>query len=248
MELKNADLADNGIYEAILKRSGRSGNRSYFNTILEVQDVLQVPFIMQNPVHAVNIVHLNCVVKYGETNAIWWLKGGKPLQNDATYKMSIDNRTLTVVAEQVLNCELYTCVIRNKVSQQEGSHLLIVEGLLTLHQFSLVASVIALVSTSTSFGTAVFILFFALGSYRVHKRHVQLTAFFVLFQMLSFISLMIAALFCMLDAEFPTAYRVIEGIGFLLVSAMIIYILLLYLHPENQLKRSFLIKKRKFQQ
>ncbi|XP_059827126.1 uncharacterized protein LOC132394738 isoform X8 [Hypanus sabinus] len=117
-----------------------------------------------------------------------------------------------------------------------------VRGLLLLHRYTFITSIIALVSTSTSFAASIFIIFFALGTYRVHKRHVQLTAVFVLFQLLSFISLLTAALFCVFDPDFPIPYRIIDVLGLFLVIAMIIYILVLYLHPETKLKRSFLIK------
>ncbi|XP_069775356.1 uncharacterized protein [Narcine bancroftii] len=50
--------------------------------------------------------------------------------------------------------------------------------------------------------------------------------------------------FHVLDVNgFPVSYRIIEGLGFVLGIAMIIYILLLYLQPETKLRRSFLIKR-----
>ncbi|XP_067883723.1 uncharacterized protein [Heterodontus francisci] len=192
IELKNADLADEAIYENTITTFGTSGNRTYYDKILKVQDVLQPPMMFQNPNSAINIIHLHCVVKNEEVSTVWWMT----------------------------------------------------EGLLLLHEFCLLSSVIALVSTSTSYGAAVFILFFALETYRVHKRHVQLTAAFVFSQMISFISVLIASLFCVLDSGFPVAYRVVEGIAFGFIAAMVTYILFLYLRPETQLKRSFLVKKK----
>ncbi|XP_067883722.1 uncharacterized protein [Heterodontus francisci] len=244
IELKNADLADEAIYENTITTFGTSGNRTYYDKILKVQDVLQPPMMFQNPNSAINIIHLHCVVKNEEVSTVWWMTEGKQLENNATYKMSIDNKTLTINTERHLTCQLYTCVVRNDVSENRNSRLIVLDGLLLLHEFCLLSSVIALVSTSTSYGAAVFILFFALETYRVHKRHVQLTAAFVFSQMISFISVLIASLFCVLDSGFPVAYRVVEGIAFGFIAAMVTYILFLYLRPETQLKRSFLVKKK----
>ncbi|XP_048473893.1 uncharacterized protein LOC125487247 isoform X2 [Rhincodon typus] len=117
------------------------------------------------------------------------------------------------------------------------------EGWILIHNISLVTSVMALVSTLTSFVACCFIIFFALKFYKVHKQHMELTAVFMLFQMLSFSFLLIAAVFCIIDSVYPKSYRIIEGVGFFLISGTIVYIVYLYLQPENLLKRSFLVKK-----
>ncbi|XP_069775349.1 uncharacterized protein [Narcine bancroftii] len=192
---------------------GKTGKKSYYRKILEVVDVLITPLIIQNPKNPATIVQLTCVASSWNTDAILWFKGSKLLENDEVYSMSTDNRTLTI------------------------------KGLLLLHRYSFTSSIIALVSTSTTFVASVFIIFFALGTYRVHKRHMQLTAIFLLFQLIAFILLLTAALLCVLDPGFPVSYRIIEGLGFVLGIAMIIYILLLYLQPETKLRRSFLIKR-----
>ncbi|GCB81228.1 hypothetical protein scyTo_0022978, partial [Scyliorhinus torazame] len=71
--------------------------------------------------------------------------------------------------------------------------------MMLLHEFTLVSSTIAIVSSTTSYAAAIFILFFALATYRVHKRHVQLTAAFVFSQLIAFISVLVASLLCLLD-------------------------------------------------
>ncbi|XP_059827122.1 uncharacterized protein LOC132394738 isoform X5 [Hypanus sabinus] len=199
LTLNNIDLDDRGIYENTITTYGETVQKSYYIKVLDVRDVLIAPVIIQNPKNAVRIAQLTCVTNSWDTDTILWYKGSKLLETDEIYSMSTDNRTLTIKTDQVANCELFTCVIENKVSQSKNSHVLIINGLLLLHRYTFITSIIALVSTSTSFAASIFIIFFALGTYRVHKRHVQLTAVFVLFQLLSFISLLTAALFCVFD-------------------------------------------------
>ncbi|XP_069775347.1 uncharacterized protein [Narcine bancroftii] len=242
LTLNNVDLDDRGIYENIITY-GKTGKKSYYRKILEVVDVLITPLIIQNPKNPATIVQLTCVASSWNTDAILWFKGSKLLENDEVYSMSTDNRTLTIKGDDLHNCVLYTCLTKNKVSLSQNFHVLDVNGLLLLHRYSFTSSIIALVSTSTTFVASVFIIFFALGTYRVHKRHMQLTAIFLLFQLIAFILLLTAALLCVLDPGFPVSYRIIEGLGFVLGIAMIIYILLLYLQPETKLRRSFLIKR-----
>ncbi|XP_038652861.1 uncharacterized protein LOC119965920 isoform X2 [Scyliorhinus canicula] len=206
-------------------------------------DVLQQPLIIQNTALELSVVYLVCLVDNKEITATWWHKKGHPLQSDETYKMSNDNRTLIVNTKQQKNCELYTCVIKNKVSQEDNSHLLIIDELLFLHEISFMASVLAVVSTSTSFAVECYIIFFAIRIYRAYKQLMQLTSAFILFQIIAFIFLLMAALFCIFDPAYPIAYRIIEGIGFLFVSTTIIYILFLFVKYRNILQRPFLRKK-----
>ncbi|XP_038672899.1 uncharacterized protein LOC119976437 [Scyliorhinus canicula] len=211
--------------------------------LILLTEVLGPPIILQDPNPATLFVNLNCIVKTGEASSILWLIKGEPLGNKSMYHLSQDNRTLRIDTENHEACQQYTCVIRNQVSENRNSRLLILEGLLLLHEFSLVASTIAVVSSTTSYAAAIFILFFALDTYRVHKRHVQLTAAFVFSQITAFISVLIASLLCLLDPAFSIAYKIIEGIGFAFLAAMIVYLLFQYLQPETQLKSSFLMKK-----
>ncbi|XP_072329449.1 uncharacterized protein [Scyliorhinus torazame] len=206
-------------------------------------EVLQPPIILQDPNPATLFVNLNCIVKNGKASSILWLTKGEALGNQSMYHLSQDNRTLRIDTESHEACQQYTCVIRNNVSENRNSRLLILEGMMLLHEFTLVSSTIAIVSSTTSYAAAIFILFFALATYRVHKRHVQLTAAFVFSQLIAFISVLVASLLCLLDPVYPIVYKVIEGIGFTFIAAMIVYMLFLYLQPESQLKRSFLIKK-----
>ncbi|XP_069775330.1 uncharacterized protein [Narcine bancroftii] len=243
LKLKNADMADSGIYESLVAYPGLGAKKTYHHTILKIQEILDVPLIVQTRLDFKSAIRLQCVVQRGEADTILWFKGGKPLYHYPVYKMSANNRTVTFNSVHVTDCEVYTCVIRNKINQNQQSHVLLINGLLLLHQYSLLTSVLALVSTSTTFAASVFIAFFALDTYRVYRRHVQLTAVFVFLQLLSFITLLTAALFCLIDPNFSVSYKAIEGFVFFLVLGMILYIVLIYLRPENPLKRSFLLKK-----
>ncbi|GCB81685.1 hypothetical protein scyTo_0022550, partial [Scyliorhinus torazame] len=173
------------------------------------------------------------------------MKGDTILSGDSIYQISIDNKTLRIDAPQLPNCELITCVVRNKVSENRNSRLLRISGLLSLHEFSLVSSAIALVSSVTSYGAEAFIILYALDAYKIHKRHVELTAVFVFFQMISCLTLLTASVFCVIDPSYPLAYRIISGAAILFITAKIIYVLALYLQHESELKRSFLVKQRR---
>ncbi|GCC18120.1 hypothetical protein chiPu_0022346, partial [Chiloscyllium punctatum] len=114
--------------------------------------------------------------------------------------------------------------------------------LLLFHESSLISTTIAVVSASLSYSAAVFILFFALGKYKVYKRHLQLTTVFVFCQMIALLCVLISSLLCTLDPVFPLEYRIVEAFGFVFISAIIFYNIFYYLHPESQLRRSFLAK------
>ncbi|XP_038652857.1 uncharacterized protein LOC119965918 isoform X3 [Scyliorhinus canicula] len=276
--LFNLDLDDSGVYEFHLRREIDFISDHLFSYVLEVQEILPHPLIIRDSTHEPGIIYLNCFMKYGETHAILWLKDGQLLQDDETYKLSNSNGSLMINTQQITTCEMYTCVIRNKVSQKEISHLLVSDEWLSIHKFSFIASIMALVSTTTSFAASSFIIFFALRIYKgnkctfcafyyvtglctkkhsqslepndipfvflVQKRHMQLTAVFIFFQMVAFIFLLIAALLCIIDLVYPIAYRIIEGIGFILLSGTVTYIIFYYLQPETRVKRSFLMKKK----
>ncbi|XP_038652852.1 uncharacterized protein LOC119965917 isoform X1 [Scyliorhinus canicula] len=241
LKMLNFKMTDSGVYLIKFNFKNSKIGTQHISHFVQVHEILQQPVIIQNGMLAVTDVRLNCIVG-NDLTAIWWLKKGQPLQSDETYKISNNNTTLTINTKQPESCELYTCVVRNMVNQKEDSLLLAVDGLLVLHELSLMSSILALISTTTSFAACCFIIFFALKNHRVHKRHIELTAAFMLFQMLAFIFLLFAAMFCIIDPIYPIAYRIIEGIGFLLISATLIYILFLYLQPETPLKRSFLIR------
>ncbi|XP_048472654.1 uncharacterized protein LOC125486986 [Rhincodon typus] len=206
-------------------------------------NILQPPLIIQDRIELNRLVHLRCVVRTGEANEILWFENGYPIKGGYIYEMSIDNKTLTINAPQLPSCVLYTCVVRNKVSENRNSHLFLIEELLLLHEFSLVSSVVALVSTSMSYAAEAFILLHAFQVYKVHKRHVILTSAFVFCHTLSSISLLISTLLCTLDSGYPVAYRMIEGLAFFLILPNVSFVLFYFLKPDSQEKRPFVIKK-----
>ncbi|XP_069775332.1 uncharacterized protein [Narcine bancroftii] len=170
LKLKNADMADSGIYESLVAYPGLGAKKTYHHTILKIQEILDVPLIVQTRLDFKSAIRLQCVVQRGEADTILWFKGGKPLYHYPVYKMSANNRTVTFNSVHVTDCEVYTCVIRNKINQNQQSHVLLIN-------------------------------------------------------------------------DFSVSYKAIEGFVFFLVLGMILYIVLIYLRPENPLKRSFLLKK-----
>ncbi|XP_038652319.1 hepatocyte cell adhesion molecule-like isoform X2 [Scyliorhinus canicula] len=203
LEIFNLRVADSGLY-AIHIIPQKQGQPHHFQShILEVQEILPQPLIIQDIIGELKVVYLNCFVKYGETNEILWLKEGQPLQDDETHKLLNGNGTLMINRQRQMKCEMYTCVVRNKVSQKESSHPLTVD---------------------------------------VYRRQLELTTFFIFFQMIAFIFLLIAALLCISDPVYHIASKIVEGIGFFFVSGTIIYVNFYYLQPQNELKMSFLLK------
>ncbi|XP_038644671.1 uncharacterized protein LOC119961352 isoform X2 [Scyliorhinus canicula] len=206
--LLNAEIGDSGVYETILTSANSTSDKTYFNTILAIQDDLQMPVIVQDRGVASTIVHFNCVVKLGEVNEIVWMKGDTIISGDSIYQISVDNKTLSIDAPQLPNCELITCVVKNKVSENRNSRLLRISGLLSLHQFSLVSSAIALASLLSSYGVEAFIILYALDTYKIHKRHVELTTVFVFFKLISCLALLTASMFCIIDPRRRTIFLV----------------------------------------
>ncbi|XP_038652853.1 SLAM family member 9-like isoform X2 [Scyliorhinus canicula] len=200
LKMLNFKMTDSGVYLIKFNFKNSKIGTQHISHFVQVHEILQQPVIIQNGMLAVTDVRLNCIVG-NDLTAIWWLKKGQPLQSDETYKISNNNTTLTINTKQPESCELYTCVVRNMVNQKEDSLLLAVDGLLVLHELSLMSSILALISTTTSFAACCFIIFFALKNHRVHKRHIELTAAFMLFQMLAFIFLLFAAMFCIIDPK-----------------------------------------------
>eukprot|EP00061_Rhincodon_typus_P009304 g32711.t1 len=92
-----------------------------------LRDILQPPLIIQDRIELNRLVHLRCVVRTGEANEILWFENGYPIKGGYIYEMSIDNKTLTINAPQLPSCVLYTCVVRNKVSENRNSHLFLIE-------------------------------------------------------------------------------------------------------------------------
>ncbi|XP_048470365.1 uncharacterized protein LOC125486545 isoform X4 [Rhincodon typus] len=139
-----------------------------------------------------------------------------------------------------LNFVVLNCLVE---SGKLTTVLWLKEGMLLLHEFSFMSSVMALVSTTTSFAVGAFIICFAVKNYKGHKQHLNLTALFIFFQILAFAFLLTAALMCMCNSAYPVAYRLIEGFGLVFASAAIIYMIALYVRAEIQLKSSFLTKR-----
>ncbi|XP_048470350.1 uncharacterized protein LOC125486545 isoform X2 [Rhincodon typus] len=242
IEFLKVDLSDAGVYDVFIKHKKDLHSNNYLRCVVEVHDILPHPLIIQDTFLELNFVVLNCLVESGKLTTVLWLKEGNAIQSDETHKILNGNRTL-IVNTQLISCALYTCVIRGILQEKRSSHLFTYDGMLLLHEFSFMSSVMALVSTTTSFAVGAFIICFAVKNYKGHKQHLNLTALFIFFQILAFAFLLTAALMCMCNSAYPVAYRLIEGFGLVFASAAIIYMIALYVRAEIQLKSSFLTKR-----
>ncbi|XP_067829903.1 uncharacterized protein [Heptranchias perlo] len=223
--------------DQVRANSNESRNRS---AKLTVQKQLLAPLIVQDPTYVVDRVELNCFVRNGKASGILWQKDNKQLLNSSRYRLVFDNTTLFIKDMKVSDCGLYTCTVKNGVSTSSNSHFLTVNGILLILSYAIVMSVVALVSNLTSTFAASFIIFIALKKFQVQKHQKQLTAIFVAFQLLSFICLLIACLFCISDAGFSIWYKVNAAFGCFLGFAMVIYVVILFLNAGTEQSPSFL--------
>ncbi|XP_067829762.1 uncharacterized protein [Heptranchias perlo] len=240
--LKHLQVEDSGIYEVILNpiesnKLIKGDEIAYLQ--LDVQEQLLAPMIVQDPAYVVDRVELNCFVNNGKASGILWQKDNKPILKSSYYRLAFDNTTLFIKDMKVSDCGLYTCTVKNGVSTSSNSHFLTVNGILFIHEYALVGSVIALVSTVTSFAATTFIIL-ALDKNQVEKYWRQVTAVVMIFHVLSFICQLVAFVIIQIHEGFPIGYRIGLGIGCLHGLAVLVYVVTLFLQRPAEQSLSFL--------
>ncbi|XP_042200799.1 uncharacterized protein LOC103189488 isoform X1 [Callorhinchus milii] len=244
--LKQLEKEDSGLY---CKRSEKLDLQTKVTEINEVyteliiEEKLPIPIILKEPSYVGNVVVLSCLLNNKMIYNMSWTKEGETLYSDSHLNVTFNNSTLIITNPTLVDCGMYTCIVKNHVSLNRHSRVLLIDGILFAHKHTFIAYIIALVSNVTSLGSSVYLIFFALLEFRVYKRHVQLTAIGVFFQMLALVCMLTASILGVLDIGFAVGYRVLSGFTFVAVIIMICYITFIYLRPENELNRSFLLTK-----
>ncbi|XP_067910421.1 hepatic and glial cell adhesion molecule-like [Heterodontus francisci] len=66
-------------------------------------------------------VTLNCSHENGTKPMYTWLKGGKPLDNDARFSLSSDQKTLTITRVHITDDDIYSCTVENPISSSRST-------------------------------------------------------------------------------------------------------------------------------
>uniref|UniRef100_A0A4W3IIQ8 Ig-like domain-containing protein n=1 Tax=Callorhinchus milii TaxID=7868 RepID=A0A4W3IIQ8_CALMI len=126
IKLQHLEMTDSGIYEGQIQKVSNITERFHLysaNTIyLEIEKLLSLPLIIQDPIYVTNVVKLNCIIKENKHINIWWTRGDKII-NNTDYE-----NTLVFNNPKISHCGWYTCNVKNQVSQRNRSYFLIVDG------------------------------------------------------------------------------------------------------------------------
>uniref|UniRef100_UPI00398E8304 uncharacterized protein n=1 Tax=Pristiophorus japonicus TaxID=55135 RepID=UPI00398E8304 len=200
---------------------------------------LGAPQIIQNPVYIMDRVALSCSVTIGTVNNIIWQKDNKLIANDSHFRLEFDSSTLFINEVEVSDCGLYTCTVRNEVSSNSNSHFLTPNEIVFIHEDTLVSSVVALVSTVTSFTATAFIIF-TMDRQQVKKYWFQLISAIVIFHGLSLICQLNTFAVVMITEGFPVGYKAGSALGCIQSSIMMVYVVILFVQPQTEQSPSYL--------
>ncbi|XP_038673374.1 uncharacterized protein LOC119976718 isoform X2 [Scyliorhinus canicula] len=143
---------------------------------------------------------------------------------------------------EVKHCGMYTCIVKNEVSTNRNSYFLTSEDILFILICVALTSIVALVSGLTTFIAAVIIII-SLKKTQDPGRQQELTTVFVIFQLVSIISLLIACLLSVFELGFALWCQITAGFGCFLSLVVIIYISILFLGLNTDEFQSFLSRK-----
>ncbi|XP_043534328.1 uncharacterized protein LOC122541562 [Chiloscyllium plagiosum] len=196
------------------------------------QEQLVSPQIIQNPAHVLNHVELRCIVQIGKANTIWWEKDTKKVFDNSHLRIEFDGSALFIDQMSIMDCGLYTCLVKNNVSLNSNSVFLSADGILFLHEDALVSSVVALVSTLTSFISTGFILF-AVEKKQVKKYCLQVNSVVLIYHGLNFVCHLVTFVIFVLDEGFVFGYKIAATIGCIHYFAKTVYIVILFLQSQT---------------
>ncbi|XP_069784501.1 uncharacterized protein [Narcine bancroftii] len=239
--LRELKMEDSGIYEVILnprKNKTLTKGDDVASIYLDVQDQLPPPIIIQNPALIMDRVQLSCIVKSGKVSGIIWQKDNNEIMNGTHYRLEYDSSTLFIEDMEITDCGFYTCTVMNEVSKNSNNHILSIQGILFIHEDALVSSVIAWVSTVTSFTASAFIVY-ALEKDQVKIYWLHVTSAILVFHGLSLICQIIAFIIFIFNTAFSAGYRASSGIGCVHCLITIIYVVILFLHHQSDESLSF---------
>ncbi|XP_038672864.1 uncharacterized protein LOC119976412 [Scyliorhinus canicula] len=245
--LKNLEVVNSGLYymSAIQPLQNEILRKhTYFH--VEVQEKLRSPQIIQEPIYILDHVTLSCIVQTVHVSSMIWQKDKEPLRS-TRMRLEFDNTTLLIGSMNVMDCGMYTCIVKNEVSTNSNSHFLTADVLLFILICTVLTSIVAFVSGLTTFIAAVIIIV-TLKKTQDPGRQQELTTIFVIFQVVSIISLLIACLLSVFELGFVLWCQITAGFGCFLSLVVIIYISILFLGLNTEEFQSFLSKKSKFKE
>ncbi|XP_072331884.1 uncharacterized protein [Scyliorhinus torazame] len=204
LTLMNLKMAHSGLYEVVfLHRSLRDTivNKDYF--LIQVQEKLRVPRIVQTPIYTASHVQLMCIVDKGIASSIVWLKDDTLLKSPQ-FQVEGESSTVYIKDMEIKHCGMYTCIVKNEVSTNSNSYFLTAED---------------------------------------PDRQNEVTTIFMVFQLVSIISLLIACVLSVFESGLSLWCRTTAGFGCFLSLAVIIYISILYLGLNTDEFQPFLSRK-----
>ncbi|XP_078061869.1 uncharacterized protein LOC144487660 [Mustelus asterias] len=243
LSLKDMQLEDSGLYEAVYLKFGVMNGIIFknHNFQVEVQERLRVPQIEQIPTYRAGNVRLVCTVVKGKASSILWLKDDIYLDSPEVH-LEGDSSMLHIEDMEVKHCGMYTCIVQNAVSLNRNSHFLTADAILFILTCAVVMSIVALVSDITSF-IASAVIMIALKKFPGPEHQKEFMTIFVIFQLVSTFSLLIASLLSVFEMGIALWCRIVAGFGCLLCIVEIIYISTLYLGLNDDDNPSFLFTK-----
>ncbi|XP_060707138.1 uncharacterized protein LOC132832916 [Hemiscyllium ocellatum] len=210
--------------------------RTYF--LVEMQEKLRTPQIIQYPSYIRNYVQLNCLIRDTKVSSYVWQKDNRVLNNSRT-RFEFDNSTVLIRDMDVSDCGVYTCIVKNEVSSSSNSHFLRSDEILFIVISIFLLSTMALVSSLTSLCVEA-VTYKALKRSRGPDQKREFTVIFMTFELVSFTCLLTASLLAVFESGFSTMYRWIAGFGCLMCVAVIIYVSILFLSLNTNHIPSFL--------
>ncbi|XP_072331883.1 uncharacterized protein [Scyliorhinus torazame] len=242
LTLMNLKMAHSGLYEVVfLHRSLRDTivNKDYF--LIQVQEKLRVPRIVQTPIYTASHVQLMCIVDKGIASSIVWLKDDTLLKSPQ-FQVEGESSTVYIKDMEIKHCGMYTCIVKNEVSTNSNSYFLTAEEVLFILICVALISIVALVSGLTTF-IATVVIIITLTETQDPDRQNEVTTIFMVFQLVSIISLLIACVLSVFESGLSLWCRTTAGFGCFLSLAVIIYISILYLGLNTDEFQPFLSRK-----
>ncbi|XP_042200823.1 HEPACAM family member 2-like [Callorhinchus milii] len=118
LTLSNLQRSDEGVYELEIKATdGKPYKSSVLLTVNVLVAIPQVEMVPEVPLVGDNVT-LHCTSPQGNRVIYTWWRCDLPLSQGTDYRLSDDNRTLTVVGIQESHVGTYTCAAENLISRK----------------------------------------------------------------------------------------------------------------------------------
>ncbi|XP_072331892.1 uncharacterized protein [Scyliorhinus torazame] len=243
ISMKKLRVQDSGMYQGIYVHHGSPLDVKFLihTFVLNVQEKLRVPRIVQTPIYTASHVQLMCIVDKGIASSIVWLKDDMLLKSPQ-FQVEGESSTVYIKDMEIKHCGMYTCIVKNEVSTNSNSYFLTAEEILFILICVALISIVALVSGLTTF-IATVVIIITLTETQDPDRQNEVTTIFMVFQLVSIISLLIACVLSVFESGLSLWCRTTAGFGCFLSLAVIIYISILYVGLNTDEFQPFLSRK-----